>query len=222
MQKNLWLACLLVLAANNLLASDGVTVEGEDGVVNVFGTDGDDHILISDSWDGDPTKALVISITPFAYEVCAEIDLTSVIFINVYAGDGDDILRHSSNALFVNLFGEAGNDDLYGNEYYLNGFDELVGGDDDDFIYSGARPGRANGRDGNDYIYGNTWSGNAPNAQTLVGGAGSDVIIGTPNADSIDALDDEYDFVDCGGGNDEVLADEGDNVVNCGNGGPAE
>ena len=76
-----------------------------------------------------------------------------------------------------------------------------------------------NGNEGNDSLYGDNWSGDSPNAKTLVGGAGSDWILGTANDDLIDAGDGEYDFIDCAGGNDfgnpYASVDDIDEVVNC-------
>jgi Ca2+-binding RTX toxin-like protein len=49
----------------------------------------------------------------------------------------------------------------------------------------------------------------------ITGGSGADRLYGGPGSDTIDAADDERDVVDCGRGNDRVIADSFDKVSHC-------
>jgi hypothetical protein len=73
----------------------------------------------------------------------------------------------------------------------LGGNDTLLGGAGDDLIRGGA---------GNDII---------------TGGSGADRLLGGAGSDTIYAADDERDRIDCGPGNDRVVADDVDSTVNC-------
>jgi hypothetical protein len=90
-----------------------------------------------------------------------------------------------------------------------NRADYLAGGGHDDVII---------GRGGNDTILGGAGDdlleGGAGN-DVITGGAGADRIFGGPGSDTIYANDGEKDVIDCGPGNDRVVADSYDVVKNC-------
>ncbi|HET8528758.1 MAG TPA: hypothetical protein VFL60_07600 [Gaiellaceae bacterium] len=77
----------------------------------------------------------------------------------------------------------------------------LAGGGHDDVIFGRGGNDTILGGSGDDRLYGGR--GN----DVITGGAGADRIYGGPGSDTIDAADGERDFVDCGPGNDHVIAD---------------
>lgn len=202
--------------ANSVFAA-GVTVSVNGSVAEVTGTSAANHILIGQPWDGS-NSAWVFDIDETGYNVCGVIDLDVVMTINVYGGEGNDFLQNDSIAAFVNLYGDAGDDELHCGEL-LNWFDSAEGGSDNDYIYAGNQGGYLLGGDGNDSIWANTWSLDATTAKTIVPGAGEDWVLATAQSDTIDAADGEFDYIDCMGGNDlgneYSSADPFDELVNC-------
>jgi Ca2+-binding RTX toxin-like protein len=89
--------------------------------------------------------------------------------------------------------------------------DQVSGGQGNDTITSNAGNDDLNGEDGNDTL--NAGDGN----DILVGGTGADTLNGGAGDDSIKASDGTADTIDCGDGNDNVLADGFDKVVACEN-----
>lgn len=195
----------------------GVTVEVSGMTATVTGTAHDDQIIIGQPWDGSNT-VWIFDVDERGYNVCGILDLDVVLFINVFGGDGDDYILHDSTETFVNMFGEAGNDQLYCGEL-ADWFDGAEGGAGDDFLYAGHQGGSMHGNEGDDSLFGDTWVGGRTNPVTLIGGAGSDWILGSANDDLIAAGDGESDFINCGGGNDfdnEFASfDAIDVVINC-------
>jgi Ca2+-binding RTX toxin-like protein len=101
------------------------------------------------------------------------------------------------------------------------GPDDIIGSEEADLIDARGGDDRVRGRGGDDDINGGAGNdrlnGGAGN-DVIVGGPGNDQIFGGPGNDTIDARDEESDFVDCGRGTDTVFFDEGlDQVVNCEN-----
>jgi Ca2+-binding RTX toxin-like protein len=93
------------------------------------------------------------------------------------------------------IFGTSAKDVMYG----LNGSDRLGGKGAADQLYGGRGPHHLIGNGGNDY---------------LNGGRGNDWLVGNGGNDRIEAADGIKDFlIDCGLGEDQVSADEGDIVA---------
>ena len=85
--------------------------------------------------------------------------------------------------------------------------DYLAGGGHDDWIEGGRGNDTILGGNGDDKLYGD--AGN----DVITGGAGADKVYGGAGSDSIDVADGERDRVDCGDGNDRVVADAYDIVA---------
>jgi len=114
----------------------------------------------------------------------------------------------------VNGDGYTGKDVMYGG----NGTDYLEGAREGDELHGGSNPGPTQeflfGDTGGDKLYGED------GPDVLVGEQGSDLMSGGEGADFIDAVFFETvgtpDTVNCGGGADEVLANNNDIVrANC-------
>lgn len=128
-------------------------------------------------------------------------------------GDGNDRLRGGRGRDL--LIGGVGSDRLFG----LGGRDLLIGGEDLDVLKGGSSHDRLFGRAGDDRIRGG--SGN----DTVAGGAGDDRLWGDTGRDRISggsgddlvhAADGRVDTVNCGSGEDRVIADRSDRIArNC-------
>jgi Ca2+-binding RTX toxin-like protein len=117
-------------------------------------------------------------------------------------GDGSDSIDYSGRAAPVTITmngaaddGEAGEGDNIGADV-----EEVTGGSGNDTIAAGPNGSRLHGGPGNDRIKG------SPQEDRLEGNEGDD---------TIDSRDGHYDSIDCGPGNDVVLADPGDFAENC-------
>lgn len=89
-----------------------------------------------------------------------------------HAGAGDDIIYGSGDWRHdYEVFGDAGNDKLYGSK--------LHGGDGDDILYGAQRSDVLNGDAGNDKLYG--YGGN----DILDGGDGNDFVYGSYGSDTL-------------------------------------
>jgi Ca2+-binding RTX toxin-like protein len=127
-----------------------------------------------------------------------------------YGGRGDDWLSDTDYSRHNNCTGDeescTGADTQHGGD----GNDVLEGADEGDFIYGEADGDQMFGDPGNDLISGGGGS------DRMEGEEGSDDLRGGRGNDFIDAADDEtagsVDTVDCGGGTDEVIANENDVV----------
>jgi Ca2+-binding RTX toxin-like protein len=130
-------------------------------------------------------------------------------------GDKDDVLTLNNVAKPVIIAGEAGDDTITGGR----GADSIDGGRGDDSldgaggrdtITGGAGDDQLRGGKGNDVLSG------GPGNDSIYGGPGNDSIEAGAGDDFIDARDGEADQIDCGSGNDTVLADAIDTVAsNC-------
>jgi Ca2+-binding RTX toxin-like protein len=134
----------------------------------------------------------------------------------VEGGTGDDTLHGDDGNDSLN--GNAGDDTLYGH----NGDDTLNGGAGDDSVQGSAGNDLVAGGDGDDAVHGglgnDSLSGDA-GADTLFGGWGDDVLNGLaldPATQGI-ADTDDADFLNGGGGNDQIIAGNGD-IVTAGDG----
>lgn len=137
----------------------------EDGTLLIDGTGGNDRVSLSLSRGN-----LVAQIGGRTFFFAA----TGVLGVTMRLGDGNDSVRLGAGVPAAMLYGDAGNDTLYG-----SAFDDLLdGGDGNDRLY---------GRAGNDRIDGGTGTNSLSGedaddlliafngfADTLAGGAGSD------------------------------------------------
>jgi Ca2+-binding RTX toxin-like protein len=119
-------------------------------------------------------------------------------------GDGNDSVDYRARTAGVTITldgqpddGEAGEGDNIGAD-----IEDVSGGSGNDRIVAGAQPTgtRLHGGPGND---------------TITGSPQEDRVEGEEGDDTIDTRDGRYDSVDCGPGNDTLLADPGDGASNC-------
>lgn len=101
------------------------------------------------------------------------------------------------------LRGSPGNDLLDGRE----GGDRLAGGGGRDVVLGAAGNDRAQGGAGGDLLMGDA------GRDRLAGGAGTDILVGGAGPDRLDSRDRERDYLICGRGRDQVLADRRDRVA---------
>lgn len=85
----------------------------------------------------------------------------------------------------------------------------LAGGGYDDVIYGLGGNDTLRGGAGADRIFG------GPGNDVITGGSGSDRLWGGRGSDTIDAVDGERDYIDCGPGADRAVVDKFDKVLNC-------
>ena len=132
----------------------------------------------------------------------------------VYAGLGNDVVRGGAGD--DQIFGEAGNDEIFGDD----GSDLLVGGDGEDQVFGGLGNDEfvATVNDDDDF-----YDGGAGNDTLNVSGAQQAVAVdlheGTANGEDIgnDTLQ-SIENVIGGSGDDEILGDQFDNVLQGGHG----
>jgi Ca2+-binding RTX toxin-like protein len=117
-------------------------------------------------------------------------------------GDGRDRVDYSNRTapVTITLDGQADDGEAGEGDNIAADVESATGGSGNDKIVAG--PGEANleGGPGNDSIKG------SPGEDRIEGGEGDD---------TIDARDGRYDSIDCGPGNDTVIADLGDGVTSC-------
>jgi Ca2+-binding RTX toxin-like protein len=128
----------------------------------------------------------------------------------VDGGDGDDDIVVAPDKSNDRLLGGRGVDtiDVSGKRAVTIDLDanELTAGSEDDLLDGFER---AHGGDGNDTLIGSAGT------DGLVGGGGSDTIEGGAGDDVLDARDTDADALDCGDGNDVILAGSEDLVTGC-------
>ncbi|MEO8344905.1 MAG: calcium-binding protein [Betaproteobacteria bacterium] len=210
------------------------TVAGGDGNDIIFGGGGKDllvggagHDLINGDDDYEPGDITSVYVQPL-YDHPFDAWYSSVIVHNdsttvgaadeIHAGSGDD-----------SVFGELGDDTIWGDD----GNDSMSGGEDNDVLFGGNGDDRLAGDDygqlvgsssttpiGADFIDG----GNGDDqifgdggADTLLGGAGNDIIRGNndiaANGVSPTAADDGNDFISGGDGDDRLVGDSADDTI---------
>jgi len=123
-------------------------------------------------------------------------DGTDALGVEFYGEDGDDILRSSTNDVWLDkLYGGAGHDTLIGNRggdalSGGDGNDELTGGRGADLLVGGGDNDLLEGGSGTDRLFGglgdDTLRGQG-GADVLVSGGGSDILIGGNGNDFIQA-----------------------------------
>ncbi|MFT4034431.1 MAG: calcium-binding protein [Patulibacter sp.] len=183
-----------------------------DRIVGGEGTDTVDHSLAPGPLNIDLSSGEVRSSGP---AISRFDDLPDVVIGSPF----DDVLRGTDDA-GVTLFGGAGNDVLTGGAQA----DRLDGGDGRDTAdYSERRTGVVIHADGTP-VSGAPGEGDlvTPSVEVLVGGSGNDDLVGAPGASELiggagddqleDLLDDAYDLLRCGDGDDTAVADRTDQV----------
>ena len=141
------------------------------GVLTVKGTSSADSIVVNLK-SGDATKLEVL-----VNSVANDFDLSSVIKVIVYGGDGNDLIKvdNEFGAVLRNMTfkGGDGNDLLIGG----NRIDDLLGGLGDDELRGMAGNDFLDGGDGLDKLVG--YAGN----DTLLGGLANDLLEGNAGND---------------------------------------
>ena len=115
---------------------------GADGTLRVFGTANDDDIKITSGivqpWNPNPSPVIQVTIKDNNGQTLLSQSFAVLSYqlmiskIEVYAGDGDDMVENNTNMASA-LFGGAGNDTLYGG---LSD-DQIWGQDGDDGLFGG-------------------------------------------------------------------------------------
>ena len=192
-----------------------VTVERENGVVTITGTNLNDEVTVTERTDGkiliiadtvDQTGAVnrvvagypVNGVTRIEFEGLGghdyfRNDTSKVSFAN--GGSGDDELI--GGEAFDRLDGGYGDDTLRGGgyiDYLIGGFgdDAMYGGDGNDSMQGDAGNDTMRGERGADYMYGGTGddrlfgdSGSASYSDRLYGGDGDDLLAGGGGHDQL-------------------------------------
>jgi Ca2+-binding RTX toxin-like protein len=141
----------------------------------------------------------------------------------VYGGTGDDSLTGSDQALDY-LNGEAGHDTLdgLGGPGGTNGWEYLVGGEDDDVLLGGASPDQLSGDAGNDDLAGgggDDYLFGSIGVDSLRAGPGNDVVNAGPGDGELSEGGDGSDELDCEGDADEVYeGGSGFDTIECSGG----
>ena len=117
-------------------------------------------------------------------------------------GDGDDIVdyRGRTAGVTITLDGRADDGEAGEGDNVAADVENVVGGSGPDRIVAGAAGARLTGGPGND---------------SITGSPQEDRVDGLEGDDTIDTRDGRYDSIDCGSGNDTLLADPGDDAENC-------
>ena len=133
--------------------------------VNVNGTAGNDVIDVA---RGSTAYVITVNGTPQEHAI------GDVSAINIFCGDGDDIVLIAANVtLGAYADGGAGNDRMVGGD----GPDTFLGAAQKDVLYGGLGNDRLNGAGGNDKVLGEA------GADRLYGGDGRDYIDGGSSGD---------------------------------------
>ncbi|MES2944575.1 MAG: hypothetical protein V4772_17030 [Pseudomonadota bacterium] len=181
---------------NDILLARGNSLDGytkDDGANTLSGGAGDD-LLYSDSSFGDLldggegtdtvdyswANGVTVSLaTGLSSRSAGNDSLTGI--ENILGSEGADRLAGDANNNWIRgwdgadrLSGGAGNDTLHGGGYY--GEDTLLGESGDDELRAGSYRSYLDGGDGNDSLYGSSYSSGVGTGDTLLGGAGDDVI----------------------------------------------
>jgi Ca2+-binding RTX toxin-like protein len=125
--------------------------------------------------------------------------ITTNIDASIWAGAGDDLVQ-VSDSFQGQIYGEAGNDQIYVSGRCINAI--IDGGSGDDLIDATQNQYgvQAEGGAGNDTILGSEY------ADSIDGGSGSDYIAGNGGDDVIYSRQGQGDTIDGGAGNDTLYA----------------
>ncbi len=157
----------------------GINYDAQTGTVNIYGTDGDDKVQISQSTiqvDINTPPMVITHVTLGQYEM-VDGERTFVVT------DSQQLFQHVNQ---VNFWGYGGNDEFYngtsvpstahggaGDDLLIggNGDDTLNGDGDNDKLYARAGNDLLNGGGGNDMLFA------AAGSDTLNAGSGDDVLV---------------------------------------------
>jgi len=178
--------------------------------IPVNGTAGNDLIEVAKG-----STAYVITVNGAAQQHA----IGDVSAINIFCGDGDDIVLVATNiTLGVYADGGAGNDKMIGGD----GPDTFLGAAQKDILYGGLGNDRLNGAGGNDKVLGeagadrvyggdgNDFIDGGSSGDRLFGGGGADTIFGQSGNDNIFAIDGVSDQLFGASGTDSAFADSAD------------
>ena len=178
--------------------------------LTVNGTAGVDVIEIA---QGTGVYVVTVNGVPNQYPVA------DVSAINVFCGDGDDIVLIAANfALGAYADGGNGNDKMQGGD----GPDTFLGAAGKDQLYGGAGNDRINGSGGNDKVLGEAggdriyggdgadYVDGGSSRDRLYGGGGRDTFAGQGGDDALFAIDAGTDEVYGGTGTDSAFVDSAD------------
>jgi Ca2+-binding RTX toxin-like protein len=208
-----------------------------NGVLNVFGTAGPDHITVS--VDGPALVVRDVAANKnipvqFGANLFRGARATAVNRIYISGGGGDDIISISGvpkRATIIggpgddsitgglgndDIYGRAGNDSIFGGGgndklYGEVGDDTLWGDDGNDTLFGGDGDDVLAGRAGDDLLYGeagNDLGSGGDGNDTVLGGVGNDTLFGGAGNDNLSGED----------GADEINGDDGNDTLNGGNG----
>ena len=190
----------------------------EFGAVDVQGTDAADQITLSETVRLTMTpsglqseRILRVTEATGNFTRTTDVPLNSVRFIHIEAGEGDDVITNLTSR-GARVFGQGGNDSITGGggQDYLYGDTTFIDG----FGYVDFNPGRdvIQGGGGGDYIEGNAGDDELRGGlgdDTIVGGAGIDRMFGEHGNDTIRAKDGTgFETVDGGEGTDTAEIDD--------------
>ncbi|MBT6725024.1 MAG: hypothetical protein HOB20_17470, partial [Planctomycetaceae bacterium] len=154
-------------------------------------------------------------------------------------GSGNDHLLVSAGTVAWELWGEAGDDKIFGSSIAANavfggtGNDEIETGSESDFVDGGAGFDVITTLGGKDYVYGGAGDDQimagadedqinaGPGSDTVYGGSGADIIYGAAGNDSLYGEDNAdkifggsgNDYLDGAGDNDEIAGQDGDDIL---------
>lgn len=168
-----------------LSASGGVSLDMEDGTLNVRGTKGDDAIVVS--LDAADATKLNVSLNGVSHSF----NVSEVLHVKMNGKKGHDSMAMDEAAgailIGVHMVGGDGNDVLVG----ASGDDRLMGGKGDDVLSGNAGADRLKGDKGEDVLNG------MAGEDRLDGGKGADKLKGGKDKDTNeDSDDDEDDLLD--------------------------
>ena len=168
-----------------LSASGGVSLDMEDGTLNVRGTKGDDAIVVS--LDAADATKLNVSLNGVSHSF----NVSEVLHVTMNGKKGHDSMAMDEAAGMIligaHMVGGDGNDVLTG----ASGDDRLMGGKGDDVLTGNAGADRLKGDKGEDVLNG------MAGEDRLDGGKGADKLKGGKDKDTNeDSDDDEDDLLD--------------------------
>src|SRR5689334_11236235 len=131
-----------------------------------------------------------------------------MVSVTIDSGPGEDKLRFSVNGVEGAQSGDTGADTMIADK---DSKDLISGDQGNDTINSGAGDDEVRGEEGNDTL--TSGDGN----DKVFGGSGADVLDTGAGDDTINVSDGVADKVNCGAGNDTVVADTLDELTDCEN-----
>jgi Ca2+-binding RTX toxin-like protein len=182
---------LSVLLADGPLAPGATDEAGASDEIEVdidLGGGTDDRVIFYGSFAAEQFRISPEGINANAGEVDGQdvdVTLTGVEILEVFASRGADVVDATGYAGIVRLFGQEGNDTLYGGLGLAIDTSKLDGGTENDRLVGGPGIDRMNGFYGNDTLLGN---GGDDLFETGALADGADTIKGGPGVDGVTYL----------------------------------